>query len=423
MLIWLYRILTIALTPVFFLRLLILSRHEPGYCHYLSERLGWLSTFPPKRPSIWLHAVSVGEINSALSLLRSLQHRYPNHNIVVTTTTPTGRATIKRANIDSIYCFYLPYDLRSAIMRFIRMIKPDLAIFIEAEIWPVLLMTLNQNKIPCLLVNARLSMRSLQRFKQFRKSAQMILTTFDHISAQSTLDRSRFIELGVPPARVSVSPNLKYHLVVPETLPEQVVTLERLHGRRPIWIAASTHPGEDEIMLSAQRQLIKTLPKTLLILAPRHPKRCHDLEQLCQNAQLTHCRMSAVNASLNANVVILDSLGIMMALYRICDIACVCGSFVDQIGGHNLLEPSALAKPIITGPHCFNCEDVVELLRSHNALIQIDGTKLSQTLIDLFQSQRQRNALAMAAQHVYHQNQGGLQAVMTLVRTILDSLV
>lgn len=367
----LYTLLLYLLAPVVVLRLLWRSRRNPGYRRRIPERFGFFPSMA-ERPRIWVHAVSVGETIASAPLVRRLQAEHPDHVLLVTSTTPTGSAQVRRLFGDAVEHVYLPYDLPGAVARFLRRARPSLALCMETEIWPNLFAACARRGVPVLIANARLSERSARAYARVAALTRATLSRVTVVAARDTVDEQRFKALGAP--RVVVAGNLKYDLEVPDAARDRGRTLRTALGpERPVWIAASTHAGEDEIMLEAHRRLRDRLPDAALILVPRHPERFGEAGECCAAAGLRTVRRSRGEMPDEYTDVLLgDTLGELMGLYAAADAAFVAGSFVPA-GGHNPLEPAALGLPVLTGSQLFNFEQVYAELFAAGAARKVEN--------------------------------------------------
>jgi 3-deoxy-D-manno-octulosonic-acid transferase len=358
---WLYTGLLYLLLPLALLRLYWRGRRDPGHRQRWRERLGWIAPLP-EPGCLWLHAVSVGETRAALPLIRALRDADPHRSILVTTTTLTGSRQVQEALGDQVQHVYAPYDLPGAVRRFLHRTQPRLAIIMETELWPNLLHQCVAAGIPTLIANARLSERSMRGYARISWLTQPMLYDLTLIAAQSEADAERFRALGAP--RVAVTGNLKYDLALPDELPEQGRQLrrERFGENRPVWIAASTHLGEDVQVLDAFARLRESWPELLLLLVPRHPEWFDGVAELCRQRGFSVTRRSTGQSCPAETAVFLgDSMGELLQFYAAADLAFVGGSLVPT-GGHNVLEPALLGLPTLFGPHMFNFTEAGERL-------------------------------------------------------------
>jgi len=396
--------------PLFLLRLLWRSRRFPAYRQRFSERLG-LKKLKLQKESLWIHAVSLGEVNAATPLVKSLQKKEPNKTILLTTITPSGSARVKEVFGDSVHHVYLPYDLPGMTKRFIRQTKAKKLIVMETEIWPNLYHYCQKMSVPLIVANGRLSKKSFDGYTKIKKLVSAALKNVTLLFAQTKEDAARFIGLGAKAERVIISGNIKYDMTPPENLNEKVEQFKKLlPNDRPIWLAASTHEGEEKIILDAFKDVKEKINHSVLVLVPRHPDRFKIVTQLCIDEGFkVQCRSTNEACQSNTDVFIGDSLGELLAFYQICHVALVGGSLME-IGGHNLLEPAMFGKPILTGPHTFNFAQISETFLSEQACMVVkDKHELSQAIIDLIKHPEKAKALGARAENVFQANSGSLE--------------
>jgi len=415
----LYTLLLTLLTPLILLRLWLKGRELPAYRQRIGERFGRV-TPAPEGIAVWVHAVSVGESLAALPLIKALVAQHGERRVWVTTTTPTGSERVIAALGDTIRHSYAPYDLPTVVARFLDRTRPRKLVVMETELWPNLFRACARRGIPILIANARLSPRSFQGYGRVAGFTRLTLADTAHIAAQSMLDAERFRALGAP--QVSVAGNLKFDLAIPDA---QLARGQRIRAalgaHRPVWIAASTHEGEDEIALAAQAQVLKQWPETLLILVPRHPQRFDAVAKLVQRAGLSLQRRSALDfpdAASNpatAQVLLGDSMGEMLAYLEASDLAFVGGSFVP-VGGHNILEPAALGKPVLFGPQMHNFLPARELLLGIGAAQELtDPSELAEAVQRLLAGPAERLRRGEAGRAAVAANRGALQRLLALL--------
>ncbi|TDN48512.1 3-deoxy-D-manno-octulosonic-acid transferase [Buttiauxella sp. JUb87] len=416
----LYTALFYLIQPFVWLRLLLRSRKAPAYRKRWAERYGYCrgKVVPD---GILLHSVSVGETLAAIPLVRALRHRYPTIPITVTTMTPTGSERALSAFGQNVHHVYLPYDLPCAMKRFFNTVRPKLVIVMETELWPNMINELHQRKIPLVIANARLSARSAKGYKKLGNFTRRLMSKITLIAAQNEEDGGRFIELGLKRSQLTVTGSLKFDISVTPELAARAITLRRQWApHRKVWIATSTHDGEESIILDAHRQLLAKFPDLLLILVPRHPERFKDARDMAQKAGFSYImRSSGEKPSNSTQVVIGDTMGELMMLYGIADLAFVGGSLVER-GGHNPLEPSAHAIPVLMGPHTFNFKDICAKLQSADGLITVtDAASLVNEITTLLTDEDYRLYYGRHAVEVLHQNQGALQRLLQLLQPYL----
>ena len=398
----------------------------PAYAKRIGERFAF--GLPPLKPGgIWLHAVSVGESIAAAPLVRELLARYPQLPITITCMTPTGSERIQAMFGGAEYAgrvqhCYLPYDLPWAAARFLDQVQPRLAVIMETELWPNHIHQCAKRGIPVALANGRLSERSARGYARFANLTAPMLAELKLLAVQTALEAERFRSLGARAECVEVTGSIKFDLTIdPELLTRAAVLREQWQAtQRPVWIAASTHAGEDEIVLAAHRELLKQTPDALLILVPRHPERFNAVFELCHRQGFNTRRRSTDEALLASDQVLLgDTMGELLFLYALADIAFVGGSLVPN-GGHNLLEPAALGKPVLSGPHLFNFLEIAAQLRTAGALSEVaDAHGLAQRVAQLWHEPATAEAMRTAGQAVMRANQGALARLLTgLVRLL-----
>lgn len=410
----LYSLIFTLLLPLILLRLYFRGRKAPAYKARRRERFGLGESL--NTPVIWVHAVSVGEVQAARPLIAHLQQAYPDYTILVTTMTPTGAERV--ADIKGkVQHRYVPYDTPGCIKRFLQRVKPTLLIVMETEIWPNMLHYCQQQNIPTLLVNARMSARSAKGYARFSRLVKATLANFSHIAVQNPTDEARLISLGAKPAHTTVTGSLKFDFEPPADISQQADILRQQWGAsRKIWIAASTHQGEDQQILDAFAQIRSQIPEALLVLVPRHPERFNSVAELCKDRGLHVVRRSEQRPCSDGTAVFLgDSMGELMLFYAASDIAFVGGSLVPT-GGHNLLEPAALGLPVLTGPHMFNFSDIHQLLLQGKASLEIETpAQLADAVVALFQDENLSQSMADNGRKLVEENRGALQKVLGLV--------
>ncbi|MGP6423357.1 lipid IV(A) 3-deoxy-D-manno-octulosonic acid transferase [Pseudomonas pharyngis] len=410
--------------PLVAIRLWLRSRKAPAYAKRIGERFSYgLPTLQPG--GIWVHAVSVGESIAAAPMIRALLQRYPQLPITVTCMTPTGSERIHAmfANEPRIQHCYLPYDLPCAAARFLDRVQPKLAVIMETELWPNHIHQCAKRGIPVALANGRLSERSAKGYGRFSKLTAPMLAEMSLFAVQTEAEAQRFRDLGARPETVEVTGSIKFDLTIDPQLLQRAAELrgQWQAQERPVWIAASTHEGEDEVVLNAHRRLLANHPDALLILVPRHPERFNSVFELCQREGFATVRRST-GASVDAQTSVLlgDTMGELLFLYALADSAFVGGSLVPN-GGHNLLEPAALAKPVISGPHLFNFLDIAAQLRSAGALAEVDDAEgLATEVQRLFELPRDAQRMAEAGLSVMRRNQGALQRLLDGLGRLID---
>ena len=423
----LYQFLITLLLPFALLRLLIKARTHPDYRYHWQQRLGLVTqTQKQAGPVIWLHAVSVGEVIASAPLVQQLRLQYPTLRLLVSTTTPTGRVqAARRLNADNL--FYLPFDTFFIIRRTLARLKPDLVILMETEIWPNLIQQCRRAGIPTLLANARLSERSFKRYQKLGALSAHVIRQLSHIAVRNPQDADYFQQLAGNDISLTVAGNIKFDIQVDRHLISQAQSLlQRWQPTDMLWIAASTHPGEDELMLQAHQQLLLQHPQLKLILAPRHPERADTLQQQLADAGLQALRYSKIKQvdTFDTQVILVDTLGDLMTLYAASDITVVAGSFVPH-GGHNPIEPAVLAKPVISGPFIRNFTEEYRVLTQADAALVLTQPgiaavpELVATLDALLRQASRRQMLGIQAQRVVADQQQATRLLVGLVDDLL----
>ncbi|GAB4392054.1 MAG: lipid IV(A) 3-deoxy-D-manno-octulosonic acid transferase [Gammaproteobacteria bacterium] len=407
--------------PIMLGRLLWRARQSPAYAQRIKERFA-LFTPPTQTGGIWIHAVSVGEFIAALPLIKQIQQHYTHLPITITTTTPTGSQRVTEQLGESVFHVYYPYDTPDTVARFLTKIKPSLAIFIETELWPNLFHALRQRRIPLFIANARLSARSMRGYQKLSKLTYDMLQNITLLAAQTEADANRFIHLGLNKSCIRITGSIKFDMHIPERLSEQA---QQLHANentnRPVFIAASTHQGEDEIILTAFKKIRQYYSQLLLILVPRHPERFDTVASLCaQHGYQLSRRSHQQTITAQTDIFLGDTMGELLLFYACADIAFVGGSLV-KTGGHNILEPAALGIPSITGPHMFNFTRIQYLMQQANATFVINNAEeLTAQVKTLLDDPALRKTAGTRGKEVFLENRGALQRQLQLVQLLLD---
>lgn len=397
----LYSVVLVLALPYLLLHLLWRGRRQHGYWQHWGERFGFYKQHGNK-PVIWLHAVSVGETRAVVSLVQNLLTRYPDHQILLTHTTPTGRETSQQLFGDAVWRVYLPYDFAFAVRHFIQQFRPVLGMLMETEIWPNLIAGCQRERIPLMLVNARLSERSARRYQRLRGLVQQSLAGLSAIAAQTAADAERLVQLGGQ--RVTVMGNLKFDIVPPQNqLQTGRCWRAQIGEQRPVWLAASTREGEEMLVLDAMQGI---MPKNaLLIIVPRHPQRFDAVAAMLSGRGIRFQRRSSGEPVAAATQVWLgDSMGELFAYYQAADMALIGGSLLP-LGGQNLIEAAAVGCPVIIGLHVWNFAEVSRAAILAGAAVQVaDPAELSAVVNRLFadpsrRNQMRQNALAFGLSH------------------------
>jgi 3-deoxy-D-manno-octulosonic-acid transferase len=415
-----YSLLIYCAVPFAFAAVLWRGLRDRRHWQALGERFGWGRRLN-SAPSIWLHAVSLGEMSAAAPLLRALRLKYPQYPLVLTTATLTGRARAAGLFGDGAEVRFLPYDTPGAVARFLDRIRPCLAIIVETELWPNLFAECERRGVPLVLASARLSAKSVARYRRLGNLFRGVFSAVSLVAAQTAEDAERFIAIGAQSARTRVVGNIKFDLGLGAEAIDKGRALRVSFGAaRPTWIAGSTHAGEEEQVLAAHEKLRDGLPDALLLLVPRHPDRFEAVADLLRRRQVRFTRRSGAGGGSGsepigaAQVVLVDTVGELESLYASADAAFVGGSLVP-IGGHNLLEPAALGLPVLTGPHHFNGKDIARLMLDQGAALQVgNAQELAAALARLLADPQERRRIGAIGRHIVESNRGSVARLLDL---------
>ena len=411
------------LLPYALLMLLWRGMSYPAYWRRWKERFGYVTPMCGER-TVWVHAVSVGEVRAASELVNALAKRHPGHRILVTTATPTGAEQVRELFGERVSHSYVPYDLPAAVRRFMNRVEPDFAVVAETEFWPNLFGECRRRRIPLLLVNVRVSQTSSRGYKRFPRTSHAMLVNADVLCAQTARDARQLEDLGVSKHLIHVTGNLKFDVPVAASLVRAGERLRRDWGaERFVLIAASTHRGEERCALAAFARLRREHPEVLLVLVPRHPERFNRVARLCRRAGYNVVRRSEHRGGLRATVDVLvgDTMGELQKLYVASDVAFIGGSLVP-IGGHNLLEACAVGVPVIFGPYMFHVEEISAMAVERGAARQVDGIQsLAEAVAGYLEQPATRAAAGDAARRLVGDNRGSLQRTLKLIDGTLSS--
>ncbi|MCB5185903.1 lipid IV(A) 3-deoxy-D-manno-octulosonic acid transferase [Methylobacillus gramineus] len=418
----LYSFLIYLLLPFSPLRLLWRGVRQREYLHHWGERFGFFS-HPVTRPVIWMHCVSVGETRGAAPLISELQLRYPQYQVLITHATPTGREAGEQLFGDSVLRAYLPYDTPGAVARFLRHFQPKIGLLMETELWFNLIAGCKQRQIPILLVNARLSAKSAYGYAKVGQLVAQGLHNLTAIAAQTEQDAKRLRALGAingGALQVEVMGNLKFDVTPPPQAAVSGEVLRSLFGKqRPVFLAASTRDGEESMILDAVAAA--EIPHLLTVIVPRHPQRFDEVAQLLNRRGIHFLRRSRLEQALpeSVNVVLGDSMGEMFAYYAACDVALIGGS-LQPLGGQNLIEASAMSKPVLIGPHTFNFEAATELAIAAKAAWRVmDVVDLARALTRLYGDPELRQSMSWKALEFSTSAGGATQRIADLVGRVI----
>jgi 3-deoxy-D-manno-octulosonic-acid transferase len=426
----LYSVLIVAFCAVMSPYLVYQAVRYRKYIRNLPQRLGYLprSFNHDADESIWIHAVSVGEVLTARALLPELRERYPKLRLFLSTTTMTGQQ-IARNNVQYVdEVFYFPFDLGFIVNRTLRLVKPRLFIMMETELWPNLLRACHRDGVRTMLVNGRISSRSYPRYRLARPFFRRVLRHVDRFCMQSDESARRIVDIGAGQPRVAVTGSLKFDsLEIPGASASadrgrnRVLRYFRLSAGRPVIIAASTLRGEEEPVLDAFQRIRATMTNTLLIIAPRKPERFDEVERLARRAGWNVARRTElrVDAEPRCDVVILDTIGELAQIYQVATVVFVGGSLVDA-GGHNILEPAVFGKPIVFGPHMHNFTEIARTFLDNGAAIQVaTGRELEPVLLDLLGDPVRRAKLGAGARALVEANRGARNKTLAAIAQLL----
>lgn len=411
-----YTVVLFLLLPYVVFHLVWRSRRQPEYLRHWGERFGRFHSVRPLRPVIWLHTVSVGETRAAAPLVKALQLRYPEHQILLTHMTPTGREAGEQLFGREVLRCYLPYDYPFAVRHFLEHFRPELGLLLETEIWPNLIRSCHAANVPLCLVNARLSEKSARRYARFSRLVAGSLRQMSVIAAQTEEDARRLEGLGA--TNVSVMGNLKFDVAPsPEMLESGHLLLRRFGPERRIFLAASTREGEEEKILAAVQGA--AIPGLLTVIVPRHPQRFDTVAQMLAQRSIRY-QLRSLEEPINADtaVVLGDSMGEMFAYYAACDVAFIGGSLLPY-GGQNLIEACAVGKPVILGPHTYNFAEAADRAVEAGAAIRVENeAELARELRNLLLDQSLSRRMGQAGLEFSRRHQGATSKVMALLEQV-----
>ncbi len=431
----LYRIALYLVLPAVIVRLLYRACRNHQYLNKIPQRFGFNLHLPEvnlpdpennptgdRLDGIWIHAVSVGEVNATVPLVRNLLERFAGSKITITTMTPTGSERVLKAFGDSVQHCYLPYDYPGAVKRFLNAVRPQLAMIMETEIWPNLIAECHRRQIPMIYTNVRLSSRSHQAYLRFRKLFSPTLKKVSQFAVQSKADAERLIDIGAAADTVEVTGNIKFEMELPASIGEAAQSVRRNLGKeRSIWVAGSTHEGEESQVIEAYLHAKKEINDLLLVLVPRHPERFSSVFKLATNYQCkTALRsesgsQSTAGISPDTDIYIADTMGDLPLLIVAADVVFIGGSLVPT-GGHNLLEACAAGVAVIFGPHTFNFQEISELVLSKGAGVQVmDSDELCDVVVKLLNDPTMRDQYGLAGRELIEENKGALAKISSMI--------
>ena len=409
---WLYSLAFYLAIPIILIRLRKRVKKNPAYRHRIRERFGFYSGRKPEQ-SIWFHTVSVGEFVAAKSLADRVLKAYPQHTLVITTMTPTGS--------DRVLHVYAPYDLPGAVKRFLNWFNPRLLVIMETELWPNIIHFTDKRNIPVVVANARLSEKSANGYRKVLPLFRPMMREVSLIAAQSDIDGERFVELGLPPANLQVTGTVKFDLDIEPGMEASAKELRGLWGNeRNIFIAASTHEGEDEQLLEAFLYIRSNIENALMVIVPRHPERFEAVADIIKARGFQFSRLSRDEpVGESTEVVLGDTMGDLLRMLGAADVAFIGGSLVP-VGGHNMLESLAMGTPAFTGPHVFNFQVVADLLSELDVLRTVSSPLgLGQAVVTLLNDSEAHKTLADRGRQVVQDNRGAMERLFNLISKYL----
>ncbi|CAE6880445.1 3-deoxy-D-manno-octulosonic-acid transferase [Vibrio sp. B1FLJ16] len=412
-----YTLLLTLASPVLLFGLYKSKPNKPKFGPRWKEHFGITPKLNTDQRPIWIHAVSVGESIAAAPLIKALKKQNPDQAILVTTTTSTGAEQVAKLG-DLVEHRYMPIDFSFAVKGFLKATNPKQMLIIETELWPNTLNTVHNAGIPITVVNARLSEKSCNNYKKAQPLFNMIHPCLTKVLCQAESDAERFELLGVNKDKLFVTGSIKFDIEISDEVKKQGKSLRSDLGvNRPVWIAASTHKGEDEQVLAAHKKILESFPDALLILVPRHPERFDSVFELCQTQGFdTVRRTTQPEVTKSTQIYLGDTMGEMLILIGAADVCFMGGSLIgDKVGGHNVLEPAALSVPVITGPSYYNFKEVVQTLAETNAIIITN--KLPSSIVKTLSDFRLRQEMSFNAELFIKNSKGSIQSSLLFILT------
>ncbi len=388
-----------------------------------ARRFGFIPKGLVFEDPIWIHAVSVGEVMAMRELIKKLRLAYPRKRLVISTVTPTGNKIARTLEKEGDFVTYLPVDLSFILRKVIKRVKPSLFIIAETEIWPNLITCLHEEGVPIAIFNSRISDASFKGYKNVRYLLRPILNKVDIYCAQSESDKSKLSALGVNPDKIIVTGNMKFDQVS-ENMGDPAVYRRKI-GLKPddkLVIAGSTHRGEEEVILSVYRLLLKDFPGLRLLIAPRHPERADEVESLAKNSGFDTVKASSIKEGVSSGdkIIILDTVGELALLYNAADIVFMGGSLVKK-GGQNILEPAGAGKPVIFGQYMFNFKDISRSFLDNKAALMVSGQDgLAAAIRNLLNNKEEIYALTSRARSLISNNRGATGRNITLIKHFIE---
>ncbi|MGF1889955.1 lipid IV(A) 3-deoxy-D-manno-octulosonic acid transferase [Vibrio campbellii] len=414
-----YTLLLALASPILLFGLYKSKTNKPKFGKRWKEHFGFTPKLEAPEQPIWIHAVSVGESIAAIPLIKALKEQKPEQPILVTTTTSTGAEQIAKLG-GLVEHRYMPIDFAFAVKGFLKAIQPKQMLIIETELWPNTLNVVHNAEVPITVVNARLSEKSCKNYAKVQPLFNLLVPCLDKVLCQSESDAERFERLGISKERLEVTGSIKFDIQISQDVREKAKALRaELGHNRPVWIAASTHKGEDEQVLEAHKQILKSHPNALLVLVPRHPERFGNVFELCQKLGFkTARRTSQAKVTESIQVYLGDTMGEMLTLIGAADVCFMGGSLAgDKVGGHNVLEPAALGVPVITGPSYYNFKEIVEMMQVNHLIYNVNNAdQLAQSITGLFENSSLRKTLQNDMTQLYDINSGTIAKTLNAVK-------
>ena len=421
---YLYNLLLYLLTPVLIARLIFRGIKNSAYFRRWPERFA-RKRFEQHDHTIWVHAVSVGEVKATVPLVKAIQKDYPQCYFLITTMTPTGAQQVVESFAGKVEHRYVPYDYPGAVSRFLEQAAPVMAVVMETEIWPNLIRITRSRNIPLFYANVRLSQRSYLGYKKFSRFLAPLLARVNGFSVQATADAERMKQLGASPEMVTVTGSIKFEIRLRASVQEISKVTRREWGvDRKVWVAGSTRAGEEELLLTAFDRLKQKLPNLLLVLVPRHPERFNSVAKICEKSGYKIIRRSVSSGDVapNVDIYIGDTMGELQLFYAAADVVYVGGSLVPT-GGHNILEASAVGAPVIFGPHMFNFVDISQLTIERRAGIQVSNVaELESAVEKYFADAELRFSTGENGKKLVEENRGALEKTAAMLSPCLSEV-
>ncbi len=423
MVMFFYQLLLVLLFPIVMAALGMRILRHPNYARGVSNRFGFIPETSQGK-TIWFHAVSAGEVSACAKLMRDLYRKYPDYKFIVTTMTHTGAAQVETLVGDFADHLFVPYDFKRGINRFFSALDPKILVIVETELWPNLIDIAFHRQVPVVVINARMSLRSVRGYRLIGRITREMLQKITFIAAQYESDMNRLQDLGAPESKIAAFGSVKFDFLPPEDHGERVSYMQKTWGlaERKIWIGASTHAGEEKRLLKAHKLALNEFPDLLFILVPRHPHRADSLINMARRMGFLPIRQSEISDSVDkdCSIIIADSIGHLPYLYGLSNLAFVGGSLVD-VGGHNMIEPAALGIPIIMGPSRFNFQDASNIFEAQGALGTVNNyEEISEAIKTIYRNPNSMKELGKKSRQVVTDNKGATVKIVEILSSVLS---